>query len=504
MTHGTATSRRLLLAAVPLALIAAGVWLDARGAFPLLRFAIERTPDKAPSALALSIAERGRAVSTVSLYVRPYDLHDAATGLLPNRTRHGAAWERPGWVSFFEGGRLVHSAAAGVRIHGGSSRDAADLPQGFRLYFRRRFGARELPAGVAFSGAHAHPLRRLIVHNDERRADDGMRWHLVNPLAYDIAAAVGGITSPTRPVRFVLNGESQGVFVLKEHFDPEDFFEAHVGHRVRAEGAEFDAIGSEIQALRPLRMRRVERLVDLDNLTRWFIATAFCATRDAYQGPGQFRDPTRAEAQWFWVNWDMDQSFRAVDQDSFAALLSRTGARRARRPSDPRPRILTALLDEDPEYRAYFQRVWVEVMNHVLTPAFLDERYRHYATAAATLGIEDRAYLVPLRHFLTHRPVTVWRAAERWLRTGESVEFQIAGTRGAAEIDGRRVAPGWQGRYFPGMAVRLRVPPNLAYAFSHWVINGQVVTGVETTLTARTPLRIEPVWAPGAALPAAP
>jgi hypothetical protein len=495
---------RVALVAVPLALLAAGAAVDARRAFPLLRFAIERTPDKAPSAVVLPEAERGRAVSSVSLYVRPHDLHDPDTGLLPNRRRHGAAWERAGWVSFFEGGRLVHSAAAGVRIHGGSSRDDPSLPQGFRLYFRRRLGARELPGGVAFSGAHAHPLKRLILHNDERRDADGTRWHLVNSLAYDIAEAAGGITSPTRPVRFLLNGEYQGVFVLKEHFDPEDFFETHAGHRVRVEREEFDAIGTEIQALRPVRMRRVARLVDLDNLTRWFIATVFCATRDAYQGPGQFRDPARADAQWFWVHWDMDQSFRAVDQDSFAALLSRTGARRARRPSDPRPRLLTALLDEDPEYRAYFQRTWVDLMNHVLTPAFLDERYRHYSAVAAALGIEDREYLVRLRHFLTHRPVTVWRTAERWLRTGESVGCRITGTRGAVEVDGHRVGPGWEGRYFRGMTVHLQIPQELAYAFSHWLIDGRVVMGRKAAVTADAPRQVEPIWLPGASIAAAP
>ena len=497
MTAGASSLRRLALVGVPLALIASGAIVDSRGALPLLRFAIERTPERAPSAAAVPAAERRRRVSTVSLVLRPHDLHDPATGLLPNRRKHGGDWERPGWVSFLENGRVLHSAGVGVRIHGGSSRENPRQRQGFRLYFRRRFGSSALPAGIAFGGAHAHPLRRLIVHNDVRIARNGTRWHLVNPLAYDIAEAAGAITAATRPVRFLLNGEFQGVFVLSEHFDARDFFETHAGHPVRADAAEFDALAAEIRALRPLRMRRVASIVDLDNLTRWFIAVAFCATGDAYQGPGQFRDPSRAEAQWFWVNWDMDLSFRNVDHDTFPALLSRSGSRRARRPSDPRPYILTTLLDEDAQYREFFQRTWVDVMNHALTPAFLQERYRHYADIAERLEVRDPSYLPALRHFLTHRPVTVWRTADRWLKV-ESAAVRIAGGGGAVELDGRTVGPGWEGRYFAGMRVRLRVPNEARYRFSHWRVNGEDLSGPDLDLAVTGPLVIEPLWARGA------
>ena len=192
----------------------------------------------------------------------------------------------------------------------------------------------------------------------------------------------------------------------------------------------------------------------------------------------------RESAQWFWVNWDMDQSFRQPDQDTFWYLLSRTGKPRGRRPNEPRPRILVTLLDEDPEYRAYFQRVWTDVMNHVLTPAFLDERFEHYFAEASRLDLRDRAYLTPLKEFLQRRPAVVWQIATDWLRTGPAVACRVGGTRGAVVVDGRRVAPGWQGSYFPGMRVALSVPPELVPAFSHWVVNGAEVKGTALTLDA--------------------
>jgi CotH kinase protein len=496
-------TRRVVLWLLPVAMIGVGLLIEARESFPLLRFGITRAPELAPSTVSLPADEMARGVSTVSLYVRPDDLHDPKTGILANRRKHGSDWERPGWVSFFENGRVVHSAGVGVRIHGGSSRELK-RPQGFRLYFRRKFGSTALPGEVAFGPSHEHPLRRLVLHNDLRIARDGVRWHMVNPLAYDIAAAVGAITSATRPVRFVLNGVFQDVYVLTEHFHARDYFEAHRGHRVSMDADEFERVWRQVRAIRPLRMAPVGQLVDLDNLTRWFIASVFCATKDAYQGPGQYRDPMRPSAQWFWVNWDMDASFREPEQDSFSTLLSRTGRRRARRPNDPRPLIITTLLDEDAEYRAYFQRVWTDVMNHVLTPAFLDQRYEHYRAEASRLGLQDRGYLVPLRQFLDRRPTVAWQIAERWLGTGASVRCRIGGTRGAVVINGREVPTGWQGSYFPGTRITLAVPPELAFAFSHWAVNGTDITGATLTLETTSPLDIEPIWARGATLPQAP
>lgn len=175
--QGTSRARWIVLIASTTALVGVGLLVEARGDFALLRFGIQRTPQLAPSTVVLpATALRGR-VPTVSLYLRPEDVNDRRTGILFNKMRHGRDWERQGWVSFFEGGRLTYTASAGVRVHGGGSRLTSPR-QGFRLFFRRSYGAKELPAGIAFQGAHAHPVRRLIIHNDVRVGARGIRWHL--------------------------------------------------------------------------------------------------------------------------------------------------------------------------------------------------------------------------------------------------------------------------------------------------------------------------------------
>ena len=108
--------------------------------------------------------------------------------------------------------------------------------------------------------------------------------------------------------------------------------------------------------------------MNIDNLTRWFVAVAFSATRDAYQGPGQFLDRTKSTGGWFWVNWDMDQSFRDWNLDSYQYLLERVAeGRRGRNPAEPRSVILSQLIAEDPGYREYLKRVVQKALNHQLT-----------------------------------------------------------------------------------------------------------------------------------------
>lgn len=492
MIELSARARWIVLAGSSLALIALGLLVEARGSFPLLRFGIQRTPELAPSTVALPAAELRRNVPTVSLYVAPEDLHNRETGILRHRMEHGRAWERPGWISFFEGSRLIYTSGVGVRVHGGGSRIISKR-QGFRVVFRRAYGAKELPGGIAFQGEHGHPIKRLVIHNDVRLDSQGIRWQFVNPLAYDIAAAAGGIVPATRPVRFYVNGHFYGVFVLTEHFDPEDYFETHWGHAVRLNAGEFDDLWKTIKEIRPLRMDAVAQLVDLENFTRWTIGTIFCATADPYQGPSQFRDPTRPARQWFFVHWDMDQSFREPEHDTFAGVFFRRG-QPIRRLSDPRPYLLETLLRDDAAYREYFKRLWVDVMNHNLTPAFLDERFDYYAQLASDLGVDDLSYLRPLKQFLKARPAALRAIAERRLNTPPSVKVTIGGSGGTVTVDGHLVSQGWEGYYFPGMRVRVSVPDAGRARLASWKVNGREIGGPDLDVVADRDLAIEPIW----------
>lgn len=477
-------------------LLAAGALGERLPAFARLKFAIQRSPDMMPSTAAVPDRELRAGIPTVSLALPHEALHHRLTGILANKLAHGRAWERAGTVSFFDGTRLVFSSPVGVRVHGGGSRTTSPR-QGFRLYFRREYGRAELPAGVVFGPDHAHPLKRLIIHNDMRCWGSNC-WHLVNPFAYDIARAIGGIAAATEPARFYLNGEFQGVFVLSEHFHPKHFFQTHFGHPVSLDADEFNQLWAQISALRPLRMSNVGHLIDLDNLTRWFLATAFCSAGDPFQGPGQFRDPARTNAQWFFVNWDMDAgAFQEPFKDSFARLLRVPGQPvHERRRNDPRSYVMTTLLNEDPEYREFFRRVFVDVMNFRVTPTFLRERFEHYRNIALTYGVEHLGYLPREEEFVRERPARFWELAEQYAQTGPRQRVEVPATSRPILLDGHRVEAGFDGYYFRGMSLRLSVPDEERGRFSHWRINGvtQPRDRSDLVLTVDGPLEVVAFW----------
>jgi hypothetical protein len=431
---------------------------------PSARWPSDTVPRVSAAILALPPGEVASGHPVVSLVLDPTDLHDPERGILANVLEHGRDWERPGTVAYFDDGRLQFATGVGVRIHGGGSRKSSPR-QGFRLYFRREYGARQVPPNVLFSPA-AQPIRHLVIHNDVR---DGR--HFANPLAYDIAREVGAITAETTPVRFFLNGEFYGVFVLTERFDAQ-YFQAHWGHD------QIDWTDEQMQSFwewsvdhRPMTMADVASKADVDNLARWFLATAFTATRDAFQGPGQFLDSSRTPPRWFWVNWDMDGSFRAFDLDSYADLLNRVDElQRGRSRTEPRSNLLTTLFAEDEAFRTHYKRMFVWAMNHRLTPAFLERRLEYYRRASEQLGVTETRYLREYRTFLEHRPAFFRALTESWLNTDTSQPMAVGlPPDESITIDGETVRDGFEGLYFPDLSVELGASSD---AFDHWEVNG--------------------------------
>lgn len=482
----SARARPAALVAAALAFTAFGVFTERAGLFPRLRFAVQRTALQLPSTTAVDRRAVAAGLPVLSVYLEPADL----AFLLENKLRHGPDYERRGSVSYFDQGRLLFTGAAGVRVHGGGSRLTSPR-QGFRLFFRRRHGFTRLGNGILF-GPASQPLQRLIVHNDVRRNRDGTDWHLINPFGYDLARRLGCITPETEPARFVLNGDDQGLFVLTEHFDDEYFASHRPGTRISMELADMEALRTRLNRAYPLTMDEVRAEIDLDNLVSWYLATVFLATRDAYQGPGQFLD--EGAGRWFWVTFDVDQSLRNWDHESLQYLLNVPGEReRGRRPSEPRPFVLGALLAEDPAFREYFASRVDAMLNHQLTQGFLDERWAHYEAVADRFGVADLEYRRQVREFLAKRRAFVREMIEQWLDTPPSVAVKVRRHGGGPLlVDGFEKDGPFDGLYFPGRPLVVRVPDGQPV---RWFVNGTPVE-ISTELPVRTDAPLEIVAAP--------
>ena len=471
----------LTVTALCVGLLAVGLVADNLAWLSNLRVVVQRSPSQFPSSLAVPSSERSRPGSLLSVYTAPRYLHDPDYGLLTNPMQVGRVWEHPATVSYFEDGNLRFASNAGLRVHGGSSRRGFPV-MSFRLYFRRAYGSVQFRPGTLFGGK-GDPLTRLVAHNDLRLGFDSDRgldrrgrwWHLVNPLAFDIARRVGALAPETQPASFVLNGEPQGLYVLTEHVR-EPYLVSRFGHDQfdRADGELRGRLMRELLDRRPLTMAGASTRIDVESLTRWFISIAFCATSDPFQAV-MFRDRTRPGARWFWVNWDMDHSFMDFyesapvpsRQDPFRETIGR-GALEAR--------VIRRLIDEDPAYRAYLAGAFLDALNHRITPAFLDERFRHYRAIAERFGLGNENYLNILEEFLELRPAYVRERLVQHLSLDPLHRVQIEGPPGAVfRIDDRTVASGFSGWYLRGTEIRVGLA-EAADDFSHWIVGGRRVT----------------------------
>ena len=170
------------------------------------------------------------------------------------------------------------------------------------------------------------------------------------------------------------------------------------------------------------------------------------------------------------MTFDLDTSFRQWNHDMYSRLVELPGGRwQGRRRNEPRGIVMGRLLAEDPAYREYYKRMFVEVMNYRLTPGFLQKRSDYYETEAARFGIRDRRYIAQIRLFLERRPARLREVTEKFLGTGPSRKLTVTGPRVA--LDGFPVGTGFSGWYFPGMTVVADASEG-GGRFSHWLVNG--------------------------------
>lgn len=342
--------------------------------------------------------------------------------------QRGRRWERVGRIAFLADGKLTFESPVGVRVHGGSSRY---LPvKSLRLFFRPSLGATHpTSADVGLEGDATYET--LILHGDVRPDSGEREFHYANPVSYAIARRLGISTSATVPASLVINGEAPLPYVTSEQLNRAllrarmrsdsltiyNLRDARDKERLRAEGpiAELHArFGPDST----WTMEQVGEVVDLDNLTAWFLSVMFCGTRDIAQGT-LVHDPTRVGAPWYWVAWDFDMSFgRLDDPDGGRAEdfhLKWIYAPVRTPDPDARAIILRHLFRSSAEFRERFARRFVYARDSLVTQPFLEQTLSTFEQAATDNGIVDVRYQSVMRTFLMRRPAVLTRQLQERL-----------------------------------------------------------------------------------------
>lgn len=370
-------------------------------------------PEEAPSTRFAPAAARSAPVPFVSLWLDPCRL----ARLHATPWARGRGTEETGWVSIFEGGRLLVETAVGVRIHGGISRE--DPPFSYRLYFRRELGAGGVPAALVEAEPGA-PLSRLILAELDDKDRDGTPWYLPGETAFAIASRLGAETPRSRPMLLAVAGAAPRAVLASEQIG-DDLLRRRYGHSrfdlVRGKRqagdpgeaqfrAELDWIASRPA---PLTESVAGERYDLESLLSWLVAVVYCATGDLYQD-AMVRDRTGElrGGRWFWIQWDHDMSFRTPPrnsrfgrfEDAFAYIVW------SARETDVAPAraLLVRLLREDVAFRDRVAARFETAFASELTPEFLAGVVAAQVEEARQLGFADLHFADRLRDFFDGRP----------------------------------------------------------------------------------------------------
>lgn len=318
----------------------------------------------------------GDGLPTISIVSEEEGLHSQETGILENPLEKGRRWEREASVSYFENGALRYETPAGLRVHGGTSRKSRT--KSFNIVFRRTYsGAPRAEPGVFFGG-ESRAVQRVVLSNTAHVK------RFLNPLALELATAIGCVTSRSQPVRVLLNGKvADAGYIMLEH-QSREFLRHRFGHDdfewVRLKGKfkpslSLDLLSAWIKSKpETITMEQVGKRFDLNNLCAWMFAMTFCDTRDEDQG-GYFKDRTNPDDVWHSLTWDMDGSFRhgkpvfeqEIDFDRVRGMRSR---------------LFRRVCETDPDFRKHYEEFARNRLATVASPEAirqLVEKYRGIA-----------------------------------------------------------------------------------------------------------------------------
>jgi hypothetical protein len=196
--------------------------------------------DNNPANQDFGIREALLSIPTMSIVMDHDDLWNPATGIYPDATRRGDAWEKPGSIEYFDpatGAEFQFNV--GVQMHGEASRDNVRLKKhSFRLMFNPRFdgpGRLNFPLfdNSDFADINTVVMRASFTDSFATRTATSRYSPLDSTYTRDVwmrdmQRAMGSLSADSTYVHLYINGLYWGLYSPAER--PDDaFLAAHIG-----------------------------------------------------------------------------------------------------------------------------------------------------------------------------------------------------------------------------------------------------------------------------------
>ncbi|MCF7805731.1 MAG: CotH kinase family protein [Candidatus Marinimicrobia bacterium] len=426
-------------------------------------------------------------------------------------------WEKSAHVELYEpDGSLGFTAGAGVKIHGGWSRERAQ--KSLSIFFRGEYGTSELEYSL-FPDLDIETYSSFILRSSANDWEYTMfRDALMQRLVCD--QDIDG--QAYRPSVVYLNGEYWGIHNIREKLN-EDYLASHYnvdpdevdileanGMVVEGSSDHYNAMLDYISAngvRGSADYAHIRSQMDISNYIDYQISEIYFDNRDWPGNNIKFWRPQKSSGKWRWLLYDTDFGFglyngwgqnNSRDNYEFNTLAFATDPDvKEDWPNPPWSTFLLRSLLENTEFKIQFINRFADLLNTVFQPdAVLNqinlmqngiqaEIPRHYNQwkdspwwtpygSRIYWGSSDEWYenVAVLRVFARHRAT--------YVRSHISQKFGLAGTLfinadvGAPESGQVRINSvtcstyPWRGLYFKSVPVKITAVPKAGYRFLEW------------------------------------
>ena len=246
-----------------------------------------------------------------------------------NYCNTGREWERPIHIEYFEqSGILAFAQDAGVRIHGGKTRIAAQKT--LRLYARKEYSKSHFNYKL-LPQIENQKFKRFLL----RTSMGDWTGHTIikDVLAQDISRELNIETQGFQPSIVFLNGEYWGIHTIRERID-----EYYISDKFDIDKDSIDLINSvsqetisgsrdgyidllefieENDLTENTNYNYVATQIDIGNYIDYQIAEMFFANYDWPANNVKLWKPQSEGGKWRWIFYDLDNSFKQYEYNMF-------------------------------------------------------------------------------------------------------------------------------------------------------------------------------------------
>ena len=283
-----------------------------------------------------------------------------------NYFNHDINWEKPIHIEYFQmNGQMVFSQNAGVRIHGGGTRAAAQ--KSLRLYAREEYGNKYFHCKL-LPNRKLNKYKRFIL----RTTMGGWTGQTIikDAVGQSIARNLDLDYQDFRPVVVFINGEYWGIHTIRDRIDERYIEYLHNIDKdsvifYRNDNSDFRKIIRYISThdlAEQEYYEYVKNRIDISNYIDYNIIEQFLKNYDWPSGNFKIWRSTMPNSKWRWVLFDLDAGFGGPRDYN---MLEHTTLNDSSVvwPNNPKSTFLFRKLLQNRDFRVRFINRYAELLN---------------------------------------------------------------------------------------------------------------------------------------------